>query len=55
MLYEEYNIVDEFKIPIASSIDNAPANKLRDFMIIREEIYYIKKYLAEKDNNGNRR
>ena len=47
-LIEEYQMMDNFHIPLATSLDNAPAQKLRDFSIIKTEVLALQKHYMEK-------
>tara|TARA_R110000787_G_scaffold273721_1_gene381522 strand:+ start:1011 stop:1145 length:135 start_codon:yes stop_codon:yes gene_type:complete len=40
--------MEAFKIPIATSLNDAPAQKIRDFFIIKDELAFLKKHLMEK-------
>jgi len=51
-LIEEYQIMESMNIPFAKSLDEAPAQKLRDFNIIKTEVFALQKHLMEKQR-GN--
>jgi len=51
-LIEEYYMMESMNIPIARSLDEAPAQKLRDFNIIKTEVFALQKHLMEKQR-GN--
>ena len=51
-LIEEYTMMESFNIPLAKSLDEAPAQKLRDFTIIKAEIMALQKHYMEK-NRGS--
>ena len=47
-LIEEYYLMESMNIPVAKSLDTAPAQKLRDFSIIKQEVVALQKYYMEK-------
>ena len=52
LLIEEYTMMESFNIPLAKSLDEAPARKLRDFTIIKAEVMALQKHYMEK-NRGS--
>jgi hypothetical protein len=40
--------METFHIPLAKSLDEAPAQKLRDFQIIKGEMVALQKHTMEK-------
>ena len=40
--------MESMNIPVAKSLDTAPAQKLRDFSIIKQEVVALQKYYMEK-------
>ena len=52
-LIEEYYMMESFNIPLAKSLDEAPARKLRDFTIIKAEIMALQKHYMEKQQRGS--
>ena len=53
LLIEEYQLMESFKIPIAKSLNDAPAQKIRDFFIIKDELAFLQKNLSEKRRGKN--
>lgn len=51
-LIEEFTLMEAFKIPLAKSLDEAPAQKLRDFQVIKNEMMQLQRHLMEK-KRGN--
>ena len=47
-LIEEYYMMESMNIPIARSLDEAPAQKLRDFSLIKQEALALQKHYTEK-------
>ena len=45
-------MIESFNIPLAKSLDEAPARKLRDFTIIKAEVMALQKHYMEK-NRGS--
>ena len=52
-LIEEYQLMIEFNLPLARTLDEAPANKLRQMQIIHVELDRLKQHVLEK-KHGNR-
>ena len=52
-IIEEYQIMKESNLPLARTLDEAPANKIRQMQIIHSEVEKLKQHLLEK-NNGTR-
>jgi len=40
--------MNSFNIPIARSLNDAPAQKIRDFFVIKDEVSFLQKHLMEK-------
>ena len=51
-LIEEYYMMESFNIPLAKSLDEAPAQKLRDFSVIKTEILALQKHYMEKQRGS---
>jgi|TARA_Y100000034_G_scaffold132063_1_gene194185 hypothetical protein len=51
-LIEEFTLMETFHIPLAKSLDEAPAQKLRDFQIIKGEIVALQKHTMEKQRGS---
>ena len=51
-LIEEHYMMESFNIPLAKSLDEAPAQKLRDFSIIQIEIMALQKHYMEKQRGS---
>ena len=51
-LIEEHYMMESFNIPLAKSLDEAPAQKLRDFSVIKTEILALQKHYMEKQQRG---
>ena len=47
-LIEEHYMMESFNIPLAKSLDEAPAQKLRDFSVIKTEMIALQKHYMEK-------
>jgi hypothetical protein len=48
-LIEEFTLLETFHIPLAKSLDEAPAQKLRDFSLIKREVAALQQYYMEKN------
>jgi hypothetical protein len=44
--------MESFNIPLAKSLDEAPAQKLRDFSVIKTEMMAVQKHFMEKQQRG---
>ena len=51
-LIEEHYMMESFNIPLAKSLDEAPAQKLRDFSVIKTEILALQKHYMEKQRGS---
>ena len=51
-LIEEYQMMESMNIPFARSLNEAPAQKLRDFSIIKTEVMAIQKHYMEKQRGS---
>ncbi len=51
-LIEEYYMMESMNIPIARSLDEAPAQKLRDFSLIKQEALSLQKHYMEKQRGS---
>jgi len=49
-LLEEYQIVQDFKVPLAKSLDEVPVIKTRYFAIIRQELLNCQKRQMDMNN-----
>jgi hypothetical protein len=49
MIIKEYAMVKDFNIPLASTLDEADANTLEEFGIIKTEISALEQYMGEKN------
>ena len=49
LLIEEYQLMEAFNIPLARSLNEAPAQKLRDFSLIKREVAALQQYYMEKN------
>jgi len=47
MALKEYTMIKEFNIPVATTLDEADANKLEELGTIRNEISAIEQYMSE--------
>jgi hypothetical protein len=45
-------MMESFNIPLAKSLDEAPAQKLRDFSVIKTEILALQKHYMEKQRGS---
>jgi|TARA_Y100000310_G_scaffold291677_1_gene319789 hypothetical protein len=52
LLIEEFQLMEAFNIPLARSLNEAPAQKLRDFSVIKREVASLQQYYMEK-NRGS--
>lgn len=51
-LIEEYQMMESMNIPLARSLNEAPAQKLRDFSIIKTEVMALQKHYMEKQRGS---
>lgn len=49
-IIEEYQLMESFNIPLARSLNDAPALKIRDFFIVKDELNFLRKNLMEKNS-----
>ena len=49
-LLEEFQLMESLNIPFCTSLNDAPAQKLRDFLIIKTELLFVNKHLMEKNS-----